>query len=198
MAAVLWKSGVLHQAAYAIGWNDKPPGGYLRQALEAHEQADRFTPDGSVLFFGDSHTQSLVTSSVSPNSVNFGIGGLRARELLRTMPKYKSLGRASRVFVMVGTNDVRSGADLRPVYSQILATIKAPVMLSSIPPMAGFDTEPARQAAMLACNSVPNCTFVDLNSSLSTDHLWDGVHLKASGYEVWVNLMRSAVKHSAP
>lgn len=155
---------------------------------------DETVPDGSVLFLGDSITHGLVTSSVVPNGVNFGIGGLTAIELLDRLPSYGSVQRAKYVSLMVGTNDVMQGrgSTLLETYRSLLRAIPVPVVLSTIPPLDKFPRE-SRQAAHMARQACLSSTkLVDLHSALLNvpGALRDGVHLSSKGYAVWIDLLR--------
>jgi lysophospholipase L1-like esterase len=176
-----------------------------------HRQMDEAVPAGATLFLGDSHIYGLVTAAVVPNAVKFGTGGQRSDALLLDMDSYTSLARAACVVVMTGTNDVLEGKDtgLEGRYRAILGRVppNVPVVLNSIPPVQAPELRVAAQraarAARAACAAHPRCIFVDLYSALSQNGeplpgmLWDGVHLSAQGYRVWVRMLRQAIGESA-
>jgi lysophospholipase L1-like esterase len=163
---------------------------------------DAAVPEGAVLFFGDSNTFTLVTAAVAPLAVNFGIGSLRSDQLQAAMPIYRSMARARAVSIMIGTNDVLTGAEdgLEDRYRGIIDQVPegVPVILSSIPPInrPGLQDR-ARYAALRASwAAYRRCRFVDLHSALDglPDALTDdGVHLDVRGYEVWCELLRQAL-----
>ena len=170
----------------------------------SHQRRDRQVPPGADVFLGDSLTASMVVANVSPVAVNFGIGGQRTDHLLEFLPSLHSLGRAGRVFLMIGTNDVVQGrtAGLHERYDRLLAALPAgvPVVMSSAPPVRGREVQATQAAAdaRAACSKVARCTFVDVHAALRGDPEVleeDGVHLSAHGYEV---LRKALTSQSRP
>lgn len=74
-----------------------------------HKAMDASVPAGATIFLGDSITQGLATAAVAPYSINYGIGSATTSELLSNLPSYKSLERATAVFLMIGINDLGQG-----------------------------------------------------------------------------------------
>ena len=58
--------------------------------VKYHSRMDGSIPDNSILFIGDSITQSLCVSAVADNSVNLGIGGDTTLDVINRLPKYKN------------------------------------------------------------------------------------------------------------
>lgn len=176
------------------------------QAVEADRKTqlrlDEQAPAGASVFLGDSNTVWLATSTVAPLSVNLAISGQTASQLLAGMDAYRSLQRAARVYLMIGTNDLLRdpNAELGPIYRALLSRIPAtvPVTLSSVPPLDGQDVRHAVEAARHSCSTDPRCTFVDTHATLTEGGairpgvLSDGVHLTPAGYALWAGALRSA------
>ncbi len=59
-------------------------------------------PDKSVVFVGDSLTQSLYVDAVARPSVNYGIGGDTTVGVLGRLPEYRSILCASAVVMAIG------------------------------------------------------------------------------------------------
>lgn len=176
-----------------------------------HAWMDESVPAGATIFIGDSITMALATAAVSPNSVNYGISWQRSDQLIQSMDIYKSMARASRVFVMVGTNDVLEGreADIQSRYQTILAKIPAniEVVMSSIPPVGNIvingrkidekDVRNVVSSAKTVCEADKRCRFVNTYDALSTDGnptqgvlLPDQIHLSTKGYQLWIEALR--------
>ena len=176
-----------------------------------HTWMDASVPAGATIFLGDSITMALATAAVAPYSVNYGISWQRSDQLIKSMDIYKSIARASRVFVMVGTNDVLEGreADIKSRYQTILAKIpfNIEVVMSSIPPVGDvviesrkIDDKNVRDVVAIAktvCEADKRCRFVNTYEALSTDGnptqgvlLPDQIHLSPKGYQLWIQALR--------
>jgi lysophospholipase L1-like esterase len=175
-----------------------------------HTWMDASVPTGATIFIGDSITMALATAAVAPNAVNYGISWQRSDQLIQSMDIYESIARASRVFVMVGTNDVLEGreADIQSRYQTILAKIPAnvDVVMSSIPPVGDVvmygkkvDDKTVRDVVAIAktvCEADARCRFVNTYEALSTAGkptqgvlLPDQIHLSPKGYQLWIEAL---------
>ena len=184
---------------------------FISMMRGVHEWMDASVPTGATIFLGDSITMALATAAVAPYSVNYGISWQRSDQLIKSMDIYKSIAQASRVFVMVGTNDVLEGreADIQSRYQTILAKIPAnvEVVMSSIPPVGDvviygrkIDDNTVRDvvaAAKTVCEADKRCRFVNTYEALSTDDkptqgvlLSDQIHLSPKGYQLWIEALR--------
>lgn len=176
-----------------------------------HAWMDASVPAGATIFLGDSITMALATAAVAPYSVNYGISWQRSDQLIQSMDIYKSIARANRVFVMVGTNDILEdrAADIQSRYRTILAKIPAniEVVMSSIPPVGDVvidgrkvDDDNVRNVVALAktvCEADKRCRFINTYEALSADGkpiqgvlLPDQIHLSPKGYQLWIEAMR--------
>ena len=185
---------------------------FIAMMRGVHAWMDESVPSGATIFIGDSITMALATAAVAPYSVNYGISSQRSDQLIKSMDIYQSIARASRVFVMIGTNDVLQGreADIQSRYQSILAKIPAniEVVMSSIPPVGDVffadgrkvDEKNLRDVVAVAktvCEADKRCRFVNTYEALSANGkptqgvlLPDQIHLSPKGYQLWIEALR--------
>jgi lysophospholipase L1-like esterase len=184
---------------------------FISMMRGVHAWMDESVPAGATIFIGDSITMALATAAVAPYSVNYGISWQRSDQLIKSMDIYESILRSSRVFVMVGTNDVLEGREvgIQSRYQAILAKIPAnvEVVMSSIPPVGDvvingrkIDEKNVRAVVAFAktvCEADKRCRFVNTYEALSTDGkptqgvlLPDQIHLSTKGYQLWIEALR--------
>lgn len=184
---------------------------FISMMRGVHAWMDESVPAGATIFIGDSITMALATAAVAPYSVNYGISWQRSDQLIKSMDIYESILRSSRVFVMVGTNDVLEGREvgIQSRYQAILAKIPAnvEVVMSSIPPVGDvvingrkIDEKIVRAVVAFAktvCEADKRCRFVNTYEALSTDGkptqgvlLPDQIHLSTKGYQLWIEALR--------
>lgn len=195
-ATILGSIGVDHPADTAR----------IASTHEIHKSMDAIVPEGSAVFLGDSIMAYFVTTSVEPNSISFGVSGQRCSHLLESLGNYRSLPRARRIYVMIGTNDVFRHQDgrLEGCYAALLDALpnNVPVTLVSVLPIdrKGIDgrDEAARNSAMRVCKARNRCEFVDGYTAFKNqgrpiaDLLRDGIHPNGQGYRV----LRDAIADS--
>jgi lysophospholipase L1-like esterase len=181
---------------------------------DIHNQIDTSVPAGATIFLGDSITMYLATSAISSHTVNYGIGWQRSDQLVESMDIYKSIGRATRVIVTIGTNDLLQNKEdgIESRYQAILTKIpaKTEVIMSSIPPIGTgifygrkIDDDDVRKVVATAktvCEADLRCRFVNAYEALTTEGqplpgvlLDDNIHLSPKGYELWINAIRHVV-----
>lgn len=100
---------------------------FERRTIAHQLNVDRLVPRGAVLFFGDSHLQTLPTGGLA-QAYNFAIGGETAQRLSQRIDRYASLASARAVVLGAGTNDLiegRSAEDVRLAWSAILDRVPA-------------------------------------------------------------------------
>lgn len=174
---------------------------------EVHRQMDSAVPAGATIFIGDSITMALATAAVAPRSVNYGISAQRSDQLIKSMDIYKSIERASRVIVTIGTNDLLQGreAGIELRYKEILAKIpiSVEVVISSVPPLGkgsfygrtieDINVRKVVASAKSVCEADSRCRFVNAYDVLTTNGtpipgtlLADNIHLSPEGYRLWI------------
>ena len=186
-----------------------PPNPYYDSFKLLLAELDGKMSPGGTVFLGDSITQLLPVKSLSPDAVNFGIGGDSAKGLAERVGSYKSLETAKVLVIQIGTNDVLSGA---PGYEQDFTRLAealpaAPVIYwYAVPPLDGTIEKRANLNRIKdlnklienLCRARAKCVFVDLTGKYSDGlgnlrtefHIGDGIHLNAKGYEIWIQSLR--------
>ena len=169
-----------------------------------HQAMDALIPDGATIFLGDSITQGLATTAISPASVNYGIGSATSAELLANLTKYHSLQRASAIFLLIGINDLGSekSAGLTERFEAIVAALpnEVPLIWSGIMPTYSDNIDPAaiesaNQVIRKLCSARDKCAYVDTHAIFSTGGstlFRDGVHPNDQGYAKWIATLREA------
>ena len=178
---------------------------------------DANIPDGAVIYIGDSLTQGLCVTAVTTPSVNFGIGNDTTIGVLKRLPEYHSLERASVCVIAIGVNDLkrRGNEEIIINYSLILQTIPPhlPLIFSAILPLdervrddlSGWNTriKELNSGLKALCEAQsPKCTFVDAGPKLADSsgnlrkeyHESDGVHLNGVGNAIWIKELKEVVK----
>jgi len=188
------------------------PNLYVQNMIRYYLWMDELVPEKSVVFLGDSITQSLVTAAVAPYAINYGIGGENTAELLDAIPSYKSLDRASAIVLAIGINDLAQGMKegLNDRYQRIVAALprENTLIWSSVMPAKGWkinslDIVEANRTIKTLCQKRENCVFVDTWSFLADangqmiQHYFhgDGVHLSLDGYREWILALKQAIQH---
>lgn len=217
LAVALIKTDLLPRAAIRFGF-PKPAipeeESIIPRLRGVHEQMDSSVPDGATIFLGDSITMGLATAAIASYTVNYGIGWQRSDQLINSMDIYKSIKRASRVVITIGTNDLLQGRESRieSRYRAILEKIPSgvEVVMSSVPPIGDVvfygkkiddnDVRGVVASAKKICEADRRCKFVNAYEALSKNNiplpnvlLADGVHLAPKGYELWISLIRKAI-----
>lgn len=185
-----------------------------------HKKKEGNIRDDSVLFFGDSLTESFCLSCFFHNGVNYGIGGDTTSGLLKRLPEYKSISTAKGVSISIGINDLRGIKSdnynkLIKNYTDIIELIPSnkKILLNSINPvdsnkLSGYQDDikltisNINKDIEMLCNDRENCYFLntaqylaDINGNLREKyHIGDGLHLSSSGYQIWGDLIAEAIK----
>jgi len=190
---------------------------HYRTMLRYQIRMDGSVPEKAVIFIGDSITQGLSVSAVSPLSVNYGIGGDTTFGVLQRLPLYKSIGRASAVVLAIGINDIkrRSNDDIIRNYKKIIEQIpkRTPVVLSAVLPVdekSRDEWHGRNQARTKELNlslkklaiAEDRVFFVDAtpriidgSGNLAVEyHEGDGIHLNSRGYAIWIDVLRGGLK----
>lgn len=224
LAVMIFETDFLDRAARKLTkWRGEPTyatedfSEWHQRSVLLHTRSLGSVPEGSVLFFGDSLTQGLCVSAVSPNGVNFGIASDTTAGLRERIGKYREASeRASCVVLAIGINDsaYRSIDEAMSNYSAILANLPddVSVVVSSLLPVddtadkvtvarvqwvADFNQRLATMA-----EKMPAITYVDCVPALDTDgdgrldghnHVGDGIHLSTAGNLAWASVLKTAI-----
>ncbi len=216
LVVILFKTDVVSQLQIRLGLSE--PQEFTRnyhELLAFHKRMDGNLLKGSVVFIGDSITQGLAVSAVTPLSVNYGIGNDTTVGVLNRVGKYRSLNSAKAVVLAVGINDLkrRDPAEILENYNTILTKIPpgVEVVICAVKPVDWR----VRQASGRTLQRIdlvnaglkrlsdrwPNTQFLTVNDKLADAegnlvreyHIGDGVHLSAAGYEVWIKELRRVI-----
>ncbi len=180
---------------------------YVAETLTYHRWQQASAPVGSLVFIGDSITQGLSAAALGPGALNFGIGHLDSRQLLKILPDYPALQQARTIVLTLGINDYVKGlyGGLAGRYRDLVAALPAqtPLIWNGVMPARHPRIDPAviragNDAIRQLCAERPNCRYVDTWSVLADAqglpiagyYLDDGVHLNADGYRRWIALLR--------
>ncbi len=216
LAVVIFKTDVVSQLQIRFGLAD--PQELTRNYHELvafHKRMDDNLLKGTVVFIGDSITQGLAVSAVTPLSVNYGIGNDTTVGVLNRIGDYHSLNSAKAVVLAVGINDLkrRDPAEILKNYNTILTKIPrgVEVVICAVKPVDWR----VRQASGRTLQRIdlvnaglkrlsdrwPNTQFLTVNDKLADAegnlvreyHIGDGVHLSAAGYDVWIKELRRVI-----
>lgn len=203
LALLVWKTDFLPKVKAMLFATTPRSNPHVANMLAYHRGMDPSVPEGAAIFLGDSITQSLATATVAPHAVNYGIGFATTGDLLRHLPEYKSLNRASIVYLMIGVNDLLLGqaAGLHDRLKQIAQALPTDrrVVWSGLMPVFSPEVSPAQIAAaneviQVACAERPRCTYVDTVALFAGDSslFHDGLHPNERGYARWMAALRGA------
>ncbi len=179
---------------------------HYKEMLRFHLQMDENVPDEAILFIGDSITQSLVTSAVTPKSVNFGIGSDTTVGVLNRIALYRSVQSSAAIVLAIGVNDLklRKNKQIIHNYKKIISLLPTdtPLLFSAIFPInenVRNDVWNNRIHALnkimeAHCVSRVNCYFLNTgkkflneDSSIKQEYVMqDGIHLSNKGYDMWI------------
>ena len=164
------------------------------------------TTKARIVMLGDSITFGVNWNELFDNAniINRGIGSdttegflHRLKFIYKLNPKY--------VFIMGGINDIGKGYEVNKIfknYIKIIEKLKAhniePIVQSTL-----FTTKSKHKNKVKKLNSLlvlycknNKIKFINLNDKLSNngilikDYTYDGVHLNANGYKIWIDKIR--------
>lgn len=203
LAVLLWKTDAWPRINARLT-GSVPTNPHVDRTLAYHRAMDASVPDGAVVFLGDSITQSLATAAVTPCAVNYGIGGATTVDLLHGLPSYRSLARASAIFLLIGTNDIGYGRSdgldgrleaLAAGLPQRTPLIWSGVMPADFPDAGLAAIADANTAIRKICAAREGCTYIDSTALFAAGGrslFSDRVHLNEAGYTTWISALRPA------
>ena len=168
----------------------------------------------SIVFVGNSITNMnewWETFSSNHNIVNRGVSGAYSDEALANIEAI-AVGKPKKVFFMIGTNDLGTNGKNTTEYVLKHITLlvdrlqkvspETEIYIQSIlPSNNGLRTlaiEQETNAALQALCQEKEVTYIDLWEDLlsitkNQNHTLDGLHLKASGYQIWAKKIEQYV-----
>ncbi len=188
---------------------------HYNNMLPFHLRIDGNVPEGAVLFIGDSITQGLCVSAVTDKGVNLGIGYDTTFGVLKRVALYASVNKARSVMLAVGINDIitykKTDDEIIKNYKKIILSFPENllIIISAILPIdehiKGVTVNKKivniNKRLVDLCASTKNCNFVDSgkkmigpDGNLKADyHIGDGIHLNATGYEIWIEDLKAVL-----
>ena len=178
-------------------------------------------PD-NYLFLGDSITDFYDLDKYYPDmpTVNSGVGGNTTEDILKSMKERAYQYNPSKVFLLIGTNDIQhktSNEDLIDNIEKIIEGIKEnrpkaeiylesiyPVNYGILPKLVGIrkneEIKKINDELKKYCKK-NNCTYVDMydlltddDGNFSKDYTDDGLHPNDDGYEVITKELKKYIK----
>ena len=168
----------------------------------------------NIVFIGNSITQGNEWCEVfnNPNILNRGISGALSSEVLENLPHFIK-GNPKKIFLMIGTNENANPDVVIPNITSIIEIIKrdspnTEIYIQSILPTRrnndekkNINIETTNQLLKELCND-NSITYIDLWSNFiepGTNRMNpafsnDGLHLLASGYRLWCNIIAPYVE----
>jgi hypothetical protein len=188
------------------------------RTLKYHKIMDGSVTSGSMVFIGDSLVQGLWITAISPQSVNYGIGGDTTAGVLKRISEYKSIEHAAMVVIAVGLNDLvfRNNDEIVENYQKIANSIpeNIPVVFSAVLPInedVRKDMQGRNKQIRLLnmklkklCDTSRRFNFIDIGAQLidkngNLDLSFSdggGVHLNSKRNEIWISELRKATRHA--
>lgn len=161
---------------------------FERRTISHQLNVDRLVPHGAVLFFGDSHLQTLPTGGVA-QAYNFAIGGETAERLSQRIDRYASLASARAVVIGAGTNDLiegRTAEDVRRAWASILDRMPASARIVCVGIPGGPDgpAEAVNEQVARLCQQRGHAVLAvtpGQGALARASMAADGLHLDAAG-----------------
>ncbi len=179
-------------------------------AIERFEAQDRETPppQGAILFTGSSSIRmwDLDRSFPELDTLNRGFGGSQYGDVWRYAERLIAPYHPRQIVLYIGDNDIAAGRSpewVQADFEALIARIRhiapqAPVLALSIKPSLARwnmwdEMRRANDLMRAACEEDESLTFVDMAAPLLDGDgtprkdvfLDDGLHLNATGYELW-------------
>ena len=180
----------------------------------AYAQSQPANVNPEIIMLGDSITYGGPWHALFPNAqiLNRGVSGYTTHDLLREMQATTEL-RPSKVFLMIGINDLLRGALVEETFERYLAILNA-LQNSGIKVYIQATIECARAQCGVTVDKVRALneklrmiartrgnTFIDLNPELASQtqgllkkYTTDGLHLSVPAYRYWARQIESYIK----
>jgi len=169
------------------------------------------------IFFGDSLTENFELNKYFPDVINKGKSGDTTFGALGRLDKVIMV-KPKKLFIMLGTNDIWRGfskditlANYKHIINVVkIASPETEIIIQSIPPFGmktnNIDINTANSTisdfnkGLQSLSKDLNIKFVDIGSLymdksglLDDKHTSDGIHIKLSSYNIWVNAINKYV-----
>ena len=205
LVLLAWPPGWAEAIRGRLARAASPPDAHVQMMRIFHRRMDPQVPAGSVIFLGDSITQGLVTLTVAPDSINYGIGGQNAVQLRESLSIYESLVRARAIFLLIGINDLAWGdapglaGNLERLSNALPPGV--PLIWSSILPAYSErvpmkDIVAANADIRRLCQARPGCRYLDTHALFPAGDrslFPDGIHPSTRAYQLWSAALKAAL-----
>lgn len=172
--------------------------------------------DNEIIFLGNSITDNCEWAELfqNPNIKNRGIGGDDTDGILERLSEVTN-SNPSKIFIMIGTNDLAYGKSVEHVvsnYYKIIDSIqlwspKTDIYIQSVLPVEDAIHTTRKNSNILKINkelenlaSIKKVTYIDLFSvfvneigKLNLDYSIDGLHINGKGYLIWKETIQDYV-----
>jgi len=168
-----------------------------------------FLDSYDLLFIGDSITGNIDWGDLFPGYTiaNRGVGGVTTRGILNRIDTITQI-KANKAFIMIGINDITNGIEVNTIANNYISIIEElgknedmQLYVESTLYLIGFNKEVDALNARIKNYCIDNnITFIDLNSSLSSQgelkkmYSFEGLHLNGKGYLVWLEKIKNFIK----
>lgn len=174
---------------------------------------DRSINHNSIVFLGDSITETLIVEHVTSHGLNFGIGGDTSFGLHQRVLAYTRIQDARCLVLMIGVNDLlkRINSEIISNYEQLLTVLPAEprlIVYAVLPVDRGYVDErivALNLALSELLNQRANAVMVNIRPKLTDDngdfsmhYLDDDLHLSESGYQIWQSSLEEVLTEHCP
>ncbi len=193
-----------------------------QMSVKSFEEFNAISKPGGIALVGDSITEGFRSSELLPEYyiLNRGIGGDTTEGVLSRMSESIFDTKASKVFLMIGTNDLGNGKKPDEIIKNITEIIRQTqekfpnikIYLESIYPISKVEHEKIDKTMVgirsnqdierINCQlekymKEKNITYIDVNSqlkdengNLKIEYTTEGLHLSALGYTKVVEILK--------
>jgi lysophospholipase L1-like esterase len=217
--ALIWGVAIVAVGMFFLRETSPQPADRWEQDIAAFEAADRESPPAAeaVLFVGSSSIRlwDLARSFPGLATLNRGFGGSQIADVNRYVPRIVLAYQPGRIVFYAGDNDINAGkapvvvaADFRRFVELVWRSLpEAEIVYVPIKPSLDrweqfADQQVANAAIRAMCEADPRLNYVDtVTPMLGSDgrprpelFVDDGLHLSATGYELWSGLVAAALE----
>jgi lysophospholipase L1-like esterase len=211
---LLLKTNFIEKAKQRLGFPKSELTQHYHSMVSYQRRMDSHVPENSVIFIGDSVTQSLTVSAVSDKAVNYGIGSDTTAGVLERVPYYQSLRSAKAVVLAIGTNDLKRRGD-REIIENYKSTLDIlgddiQIVICAILPVdekierrVGLNNriQAINHSLLTLIREHPSSTFINPGDDLvgqdgnlsSSYHTGDGLHLNAQGNKILIKSLKQTL-----
>ncbi len=168
----------------------------------------------SIYFIGDSLIQGLNTNSITPNSLNLGVGHNKIEDVRQRLKGYQQLHPKRLLIISVGVNNLINGSieEALTEYRLLLNDLSLiqNVFVHAVLPIDQSQTTPHLHSKINKFNArlkllslqYKNIKFIEIPKQFlandgglpSNYHVGDGLHLNAIGNQIWISHLQRTIR----